>query len=52
MVMFFSALARFWVFLMLVARRMAAFSIMESWMDSSFTRSKAALASSRDSLVL
>lgn len=48
----FRALARFCVFLMLVASRMAAFSIIESRIESSFTRSKAALASSREALVL
>ena len=50
--MFLSALARFCVFLILAARRIAAFSMPDNWMESSFTFSKAALASSSDILVL
>ena len=44
--------ALFCVFLILLARRIAEFSIIDSLIESSFTLSKAAFASSRDIFVL
>ena len=51
-VMFFSALARFWVFLILVARRYAAFSTIDSLIVRSFTSRNASRAISIDSWVV